>query len=93
MAAIMIKLTRRLEMPATMPISGGPARNPKKPILDTTASARPGEMFLDLHASLYTSGTMEETPKPTSRKPVTENKIVGNETAIPKPAAISKPLY
>jgi hypothetical protein len=50
--AIIRKDIRRLDNPATIPIIGGPIKNPKKPMLDTAANAMPGEMVVDLPAWL-----------------------------------------
>src|SRR5687767_11400010 len=61
MAAIRRNEIRRLDMPAIRPITGGPIRNPRKPMLVTAASAAPGESVFDLPASLYTRGTTAET--------------------------------
>jgi hypothetical protein len=43
---------RRLDIPASKPIRGGPIRNPKKLIVDTDANAIPGDSFFDLPAAL-----------------------------------------
>lgn len=69
MKAITAKDNLRLEIPANMPISGGPKRKPKKLIVETEASAIPGDNIFDFPAALYTKGTMDETPTPTSKKP------------------------
>jgi hypothetical protein len=61
---------------AINPISGGPIRNPRKPILETAASAIPGDSVSDLPASLYTNGTTEETPKPTSKYKYWEKQLL-----------------
>ena len=69
-AAITTKEIRRLERPAIIPISGGPIKKPKKPIVETAAMATPADITLDLPAALYTKGTTEETPKPTKKNPI-----------------------
>src|SRR4051812_4407379 len=68
MMAMIKKDMRRLNNPATIPMSGGPIKNPRKPMLETAASAIPGETFFERPASLYTSGTTLDTPKPTMKK-------------------------
>jgi len=50
--AIRLKETRRLAACAMKPITGGPNKNPKKPMVDTAANATPGCMVLDLPALL-----------------------------------------
>ena len=50
--AIKIKDTLRLNRPANKPIIGGPNKKPKKPIVDTVASATPADSVLDLPATL-----------------------------------------
>ncbi len=59
----------KLSACATKPIKGGPMKNPRKPIDDTDAMATPGGTVVDLPARLYTMGTTDDTPKPTSIKP------------------------
>ena len=61
--------TRRLNNPASNPITGGPSKNPRKPMVETVASATPAESFVVLPAALNTIGITEHTPKPTSKKP------------------------
>ena len=90
--AIMMKDMRRLDAPATMPIRGGPIKNPKKPMLDTAASATPGDISLDFPAVLYTSGTTEDTPSPTRKNPVMAGARYGNTNEMPSPVTISSPL-
>ncbi len=51
-AAISIKEIRRLAAPAIKPIIGGAIKNPANPIVDTAASATPGDMIFDLPAAL-----------------------------------------
>lgn len=58
------------ENPAIIPIIGGPIKNPKKLIVDTEANALPGDVLVDFPAALYTIGTIDETPAPTSKKPI-----------------------
>jgi hypothetical protein len=69
-AAMTTKDIRRLEMPAIIPINGGPIKKPKKPMVETAAIATPADITFDLPAALYTNGTMEETPKPTKKNPI-----------------------
>ena len=59
----------RLDIPASIPINGGPVRKPKKLMVDTDASATPGDNIFDLPAALYTKGTIDDTPTPTSKNP------------------------
>ena len=54
---------------AMKPINGGPNRNPKKLILDTSAIAIPGGILLCFPAKLYTVGTQQATPNPTNINP------------------------
>ena len=67
--AITTKEMRRLEIPAIIPINGGPIRKPKKPIVETAAMATPADITFDLPAVLYTNGTTDDTPNPTSKNP------------------------
>ena len=67
--AITTKEMRRLEIPAIIPIKGGPIRKPKKPIVDTAAIATPADITFDLPAELYINGTTDDTPNPTSKNP------------------------
>jgi len=60
---------RKVAKPAIKPITGGPTRKPTKPTVDTAASATPADMVFDLPAALYTIGTTDDTPTPTSRNP------------------------
>src|SRR3954469_21334147 len=83
----------KLVAPAINPINGGPDRKPRNPIVETAASATPGDMTFDLPAALYTSGTTEDTPKPTSRKPRIAVPRCGNNTAITRPVAVRMPLH
>ncbi len=69
MNAITEKDNLRLETPAKIPINGGPMRKPKKLIVETAASAIPGDSVFDFPAALYTSGTIDDTPMPTSKNP------------------------
>ena len=73
--AIKAKDQRRLDICAIKPITGGPNKNPRKPIVETAASATPGDMVFDLPAAPYTKGTTEETPIPTNKNPMTEGTI------------------
>lgn len=91
--AITLKDTRRLAACAMKPIRGGPNKKPKKPIVDTAASATPGNMVLDLPAELYTSGTTDDTPIPTNKKPAVAGITVGNKTAVNNPTAMTNPLH
>ena len=59
----------KLRACAIKPIKGGPMKKPRKPIDDTDAMATPGGTDVDLPAKLYTMGTTDDTPKPTSIKP------------------------
>ncbi len=79
-------------MPAIIPISGGPIKKPKKPMVDTAAIATPADITFDLPAALYTNGTMEETPKPTKKNPIMAVIKCGKITATIKPLAVSMPL-
>ena len=67
--AITAKDNRKLDIPASTPISGGPIKNPKKLMVDTDARAMPGDNIFDLPAALYTRGTTEDTPTPTNKNP------------------------
>lgn len=92
MNAIIKNEVRKLVAPATKPINGGPTRKPRKPIVETAASATPGDMVFDLPAALYTSGTTDETPNPTNKNPMIAVHNVGSATASNRPDAVSKPL-
>lgn len=92
MQAIIKNEIRKLKMPATNPMIGGPAKKPRKPILETAAKAIPGDICFDLPASLYTNGTTEETPKPTIKKPIMEVIKPGKITAMSNPVVINDPL-
>lgn len=61
---------RKLANSAIKPITGGPIKKPRKLMVETAASAALGDIFLDLPAKPYTTGTTDDTPKPTSRNPV-----------------------
>ena len=50
--AITEKEVFKLVAPAISPIRGGPDKNPKKPIVDTAASATPGDIARDFPAAL-----------------------------------------
>jgi hypothetical protein len=63
------KDARKVANPAIKPIMGGPIKKPAKPMVETAASATPGDMVLDFPAALYIIGTTEDTPIPTSIKP------------------------
>src|SRR5688572_5928762 len=84
--------TRRLLACATNPIIGGPIKKPRYPIVETAANATPGETFFDFPAALYTSGTTDDTPAPTSINPAIDVAICGSITAMDNPAAITTPL-
>lgn len=58
----------KLDACAIYPIMGGPSIKPKKLMLDTIVRAMPGGTFGVLPATLYTVGTMVDTPNPTSIK-------------------------
>ena len=90
--AIIEKETLRSVAPATKPIKGGPIKKPKKPIVETAAIATPAESFLDFPAAPYTSGTTDETPKPTRRNPIIAKIKVGKATEIISPNAVRTPL-
>lgn len=70
MQAINAKDQRKLESWAINPMMGGPAKKPRKPIVETAASANCGDMFEDLPASPYTIGTTQDTPAPTNKQPI-----------------------
>src|ERR1044072_8365824 len=61
-------------------------------MVDTAASAIPGDRVLDFPAALYTSGTTEDPPAPTSRKPNMAVAKYGSSTAISRPVAVKAPL-
>lgn len=65
--AITVNDQRKPAISAIKPIKGGPIKNPKNPIVETAAKATPGDMVFDFPVALYTSGTTEETPKPTRK--------------------------
>ena len=90
--AISVKDHLKLLYSAMVPISGGPNKNPIKPIVEMDASAIPGDMVFDLPAALYTSGTTEETPRPTNINPMAAEMMNGKITAINKPLVIKIPL-
>ena len=52
MAAINVNDALNVAIPAIKPITGGPIKNPIKPIVDTAASATPGDMVFDRPAAL-----------------------------------------
>ena len=90
--AIRKKETRRLKRPASNPITGGPNKNPRKPIVETVAKANPAESFVVFPAALKTIGITEQTPKPTNKKPAIAVGKYGKKTAINNPMAIKTPL-
>src|ERR1700712_4894813 len=90
--AIRPRETRKLKACAMKPIKGGPKRKPKHPMVETAASATPGESILERPAALYTSGMTEETPAPTNKKPVVAGKSQGKRIAVNNPEVISSPL-
>ena len=67
--AININDARKVATPAMKPMSGGPTKKPINPMVDTAASATPGDMVFDLPAALYTIGTTDDTPAPTNKNP------------------------
>ena len=91
-AAIKVNDTLRLVAPAIIPIIGGPSKKPKNPMVDTAERAVPADNTFDFPATLYTSGTTEETPKPTRKNPKIDVTKYGNITAINKPEAVKEPL-
>lgn len=90
--AIKIKETRKLLACAMNPMTGGPIKNPRYPMVETAASATPADTFFDFPAALYTNGTTDETPAPTRIKPAIEVAISGKTIAIDNPAAMIIPL-
>src|SRR4051794_23017840 len=82
----------KLEVCAIKPIVGGPSKKPKKPIVETAAIATPADMVLLFPATPYISGTIEDTPKPTNKKPIVAGTSIGKRMAIARPVVISKPL-
>nr|GFD25142.1 hypothetical protein [Tanacetum cinerariifolium] len=73
-------------------MSGGPSKKPAKPTVETAASATPAGMVRERPAALYTSGTTDDTPSPTSIKPREAISKVGNATANVSPTVVSTPL-
>ena len=59
---------------------------------ETAANAIPADIVVDLPAALYTNGTTDETPNPTSRNPRVALTRYGKNTAIARPVAIITPL-
>src|SRR5450432_2238639 len=90
--AIKVNDTLKLVAPAIRPITGGPNKKPRKPIVDTADNAVPADNTFDFPATLYTSGTTEETPKPTKKNPKIAVIKWGKITAISNPAAVNEPL-
>src|SRR3954471_12917229 len=74
------------------PITGGPIKKPRKLIDDTAANATPGVIFFDLPARLYTIGTTDDTPIPTSKNPTVAAMILGNITESISPEKMEMPL-
>lgn len=50
--AISVNEARKVNKPATKPITGGPIKNPTKPMVETAAKATPGDMVFDFPAAL-----------------------------------------
>lgn len=73
-------------------MTGGPIKKPIKLIVDTEANAAPADIEVDFPANPYTIGTTEDTPKPTSKKPIVLPGIDGNSTAVNNPAEMIYPL-
>ena len=90
--AIKVKDHLKLAICAMLPMSGGPSKNPIKPMVETAARATPGFMVLDLPAALYISGITEDTPRPTIKKPMPAGMMYGKITDIISPVAINAPL-
>ena len=67
--AMKINDALKVAKPAIKPIIGGPIKKPTKPMVDTAASATPADIVFDFPAALYTMGTTDDTPAPTSIKP------------------------
>ncbi len=77
---------------ATNPISGGPIKNPKNPMVETVASAVLADMVFERPAIPYTIGTTDDTPNPTRKKPVVAVARYGKATAVISPVVINTPL-
>ncbi len=67
--AISVKDQRKLIACDRNPIIGGPIKNPRKPMVETEASAVLAGMVVDFPANPYTIGTTDDTPKPTRKNP------------------------
>ena len=74
MMAITVKDQRKPAACAMKPINGGPSKKPRKPTVESAASAAPGDMVVDFPAIPKVNGTTEETPMPTNKKPM----VAGN---------------
>ena len=90
---IKAKEKRKLDSSAMYPIIGGPIKNPKKLTLETVVSATLGDTFWFLPATLYTVGTMVDTPNPTNIKAIVHGITNGKNTAVKSPADIIMPLH
>ena len=90
--AISVNDHLKLLYSAMVPINGGPNKNPINPMVEMAASAAPGDMVFDFPAALYTNGTTDDTPSPTSIKPIAAVMMKGKITASNKPLVIKIPL-
>src|SRR5258708_3945072 len=68
--AIIVNDHLKLAACATKPMSGGPSKKPRKLMLETAASAKPGDIFPVFPASPNTNGTTQDTPIPINKQPV-----------------------
>lgn len=65
----MVNAQRKFMTCERNPISGGPTKKPRNPIVETAANAVLAGIVLDLPANPYTIGTTDDTPNPTMKNP------------------------
>lgn len=68
-AAVMPSPPRKLRWSAVMPITGGPMREPRYPVVVTAVMAEPAARSDARPAALYTTGSTLASTKPISVKP------------------------
>ena len=78
----------RVIISVSVPMKGGPPKNPINPIDPTIVKAIDGMNFSDFPAFEYTIGITEDTPKPIIINPSVTNIKVGNKADIKNPVVI-----
>jgi hypothetical protein len=82
---------RTVSMLATAPMSGGPARSPEYPHMDTRAMADPGTTPGVRDAAESTVGKMVDSPAPIMPKPSTTAHDRGTTIATAAPRHANEP--